>query len=229
MIYLSTALQQANEFTSGAQKWWYGYGFKYNNNPPKDSVADALAAMYPSTYTASYLSRVKNYIKNGYYLIDCSGLVCRCLMISDIGSSQIATLPSRDGNYTEHSLSEVIAGDILWRSGHVALAISDKLCVEARGIDYGVIQSEIAKRDFTKVIRPTYYYYENLGWNKDDEGWWYAYGRRKGEYYWNCTAWINDKLYAFDKEGYMVYNPSVKTDDSGAITSISGYRASNII
>lgn len=223
MQYLDDTLARAEAFLNG--KWWYGYGFKASNNPPTMYTVNQLASMYPSVYTADYIAKVKSYIDKDYSLIDCSGLVCNALAIPDIGSYQLGLLPNThsDNMYTYQSTAQ--EGDILWKSGHVALAISPAHCIEAKGINYGVRKSLISEQGFTKIIRPTYLYYKNLGWNKDNNGWWYAYGRMKGEYYWNCTAWIDDKLYAFDKEGYLVYNPTVTTDANGAIKTISGERS----
>lgn len=42
------------------------------------------------------------------------------------------------------------------------------------------------------------------GWNKDDEGWWYA--DTANSYYKSRWAKINGKWYSFDEEGYMVSN-----------------------
>lgn len=226
MQYLDDTLARAEAFLNG--KWWYGYGFKASNNPPTMYTVNQLAAMYPSIYTQNYIDKILFYIAKGYSLIDCSGLVCNALAIPDIGSYQLGLLPNThsDNGYTYQSTPQ--EGDILWKSGHVALAISPTHCIEAKGINYGVRKSLISEQGFTKIIRPTYQYYKNLGWNKDNNGWWYAYGRMKGEYYWNCTAWIDDKLYAFDKEGYLVYNPTVTTDANGAIKTISGERSVTI-
>lgn len=226
MRFLDDALNDARYFY--VEKWWYGYGFKLNNNPPTNATVDILAAMYPSIYTEDYIAKVKDYISQGYNLIDCSGLVCEVLGIPDIGSSQLGILPNTCNDNGYKYADSPQAGDVLWKSGHVAFALDSTFCIEAKGINYGVRRSKIAEQGFTKIIRPTYKYYKNLGWNKDNNGWWYAYGRMKGEYYWNCTAWINDKLYAFDKEGYLVYNPTVTTDENGAIKTITGERSVTI-
>lgn len=51
-----------------------------------------------------------------------------------------------------------------------------------------------------------------LGWNKDDKGWWYA--DTESTYYKSRWAKINGKWYSFDKEGYMLRN-TWQVEDGG--------------
>ena len=66
--------------------------------------------------------------------------------------------------------------------------------------------------------------YENIGWNKDNNGWWYAYGHKMGEFHKNNAVRINGELFFFDTEGYCVKHPDVETDDRGAMKYIHGDR-----
>ena len=66
--------------------------------------------------------------------------------------------------------------------------------------------------------------YENIGWNKDNEGWWYAYGSKLGEFHKNNAVRINGELFFFDTEGYCVKHPDIETDDRGAMKYIRGDR-----
>lgn len=68
------------------------------------------------------------------------------------------------------------------------------------------------------------YDYENLGWNKDANGWWYAYGHKKGDYHMNKFAMIDKQWYAFDEYGYLVDASELILNDKGAIISIGGKR-----
>lgn len=74
------------------------------------------------------------------------------------------------------------------------------------------------------------YDYENLGWNEDKVGWWYAYGHNKGEYHVNnavrifCPRTGEMELYFFDTEGYCVKNPVIETEESGELRYIRGDR-----
>ena len=107
----------------------------------------------------------------------------------------------------------LLPGDILLCTGHHT----------AINLDRGVMAQDPAPTDnpTPPAAKPDY---EKLGWIHDDTGWWYAYGHRKGEYYINNAVRIDGKLYFFDASGYCVKNPVVKTEDSGALISISGER-----
>lgn len=80
------------------------------------------------------------------------------------------------------SISDAIVydgGRVAWRRRR----LNDKMLF--RGINYEAIQ------------------YSNIGWNKDNNGWWYAYGHAKGEYYKNGTKRIDGHFYTFDNNGYL--------------------------
>lgn len=67
--------------------------------------------------------------------------------------------------------------------------------------------------------------YENImNWNWDGKGWWYPYGKKKGQYHCNNAVRINGNLYFFDTAGYAVKNPKIETDNKGALLSIEGER-----
>ena len=67
--------------------------------------------------------------------------------------------------------------------------------------------------------------YENImNWNWDDKGWWYPYGKKKGQYHRNNAVRIDGNMYFFDAEGYCVKNPKVTTDNTGAFILIEGER-----
>ena len=66
--------------------------------------------------------------------------------------------------------------------------------------------------------------YQNLGWNHDGTGWWYATGHSKGQYHKNNAVRINDKLYFFDTEGYCVRPTKIVCESGGAMQYIYGER-----
>lgn len=204
-------------------EWNYVYGAKYKDAPLTKARLNELRAQNSQIYTDNYYKQAKALI--GTNCIDCSGLVCHALGISDIGSWALHDKPDNDSNYTYGSLDNPEPGSILWRSGHCAIYTGDKSLVEAKGINYGVIESGYYKAHWKAVIIPPFKKmdYENLGWNWDGTGWWYVYGHTKGEYYKNCVAYIDGQYYAFDSNGYNVLNPSLTTDDRGRITTLSGH------
>lgn len=227
-VNLQTARTRAMELY--VNNWKYIYGFKYKDNPVRRSTIDVLAKMYPATFSANY--KKKAYALEGMNAIDCSGLVCYAMGIDDIGSTQILERAEGSNYYEVHDYYEHIAlkdkaGMILWKRGHVGFYMGDYVVIEARSMEYGVTTSKLTDvwRGWEKLIIPEYVPsgdYENIGWNKDSVGWWYAYGHNKGEYYKSQIATIGNKSYAFNEDGYCVWNPVIEFDNSGAIVSVTG-------
>lgn len=66
--------------------------------------------------------------------------------------------------------------------------------------------------------------YSRVGWQKDANGWWYAYGWQQGQYHINNAVRIDGKLYFFDTNGYCVNPTAVETDEDGAMRYIRGQK-----
>ncbi len=101
----------------------------------------------------------------------------------------------------------LLPGDILLYDGHHT----------ATNLDYG------------KEVQPVKPYYENIGWNADSDGWWYAYGHNKGQYHVNNILRFPDKdgvekIWAFDTEGYLVNPSQCEMNPDGSIKYIHGDR-----
>lgn len=215
------AVERAKELLG----WNYIYGFKHNYNPVSTPRINLLRQQYSSVFTDAYYKKAFGMI--GTNAIDCSGLVCYALNIKDIGSWQFHDLPTASpSNYVYVTTPE--AGDIVWKSGHVGLCIGNDKVIEARGIDYGVVETNFNERNWIKIISYKKWeedtFYENYGsWNKDEIGWWFPWGPDKGQYYKNEVATIVGKQYAFNKNGHLLGDSSlITTDISGAILSIDG-------
>ena len=210
--------------------WHYIYGYKYKYNPVTKSRIKSLAKQNSQVFTDSYYDKACNFI--GGYAIDCSGLVCCALNISDIGSYEIRErFPVA---------SEVKPGDVLWRQGHVGLVIqvSEKneyvKAIEAYTINQpvGIRTYNIALSEWTNVLRPNYKpepitevmpqpEIRPRGWVKEKDGrWWYSTGNDNGDYYCNGLYWVEDKQYYFDKEGYCCLPKFKWNTSSGEIIDV---------
>lgn len=208
MLNLST--EKMSLFASATillRSYHYVYGMKESYNPLTQQRLDILAKQNKSIYDANYIKKAKKFI--GQRCIDCSGLVCALWKISDIGSSQIADLPTREpANYKliDAKRDKLKWGDCVWKRGHVGIYIEDGKVLEAKGINEGIRISTLENTPWIYAIRKKdLTLYENLGWNKDSTGkWWYAYGETKGEYLSGCTVDMEGKTYMFDKNGYLV-------------------------
>lgn len=108
-------------------------------------LMNRLHKAYPSMVTTKYMNKA---VKNKQLLkinTDCSGLI-GAYREKHLGSAQLYSTA-----YKRMPISEVknfAPGVVLWKSGHVGVYIGMEngvpMCVEAKGIDYGVIKSRVA-------------------------------------------------------------------------------------
>lgn len=203
------------------QQWEYIYGAKYWMNPITSSRINQLRRENSTVFTTDYYNKAMKLV--GYNCIDCSGLVCSCWGISDIGSWKISELPDTiPSSYVNVKLTELQEGDAVWKEGHCGIYIGNNNVVEAKGISYGVVISKLSDNNWVKGVRMFTTDYENLSWNPTEKGWWYAYGHNKGDYYKNCIATIDNEQFAFNGEGYVVSPAKIDTDSRGKITNVYG-------
>ena len=109
--------------------------------------------------------------------------------ISEKGSWQIAE------TFKETKKENLKTGMVCWKPGHVAIYIGDDKVVEAKGINYGTIISNINKTAWQKYLylEEVNYndkddtednYYDNVVWNYDEVGGWCFYiSKIKGDYF----------------------------------------------
>lgn len=199
----------------------YIYGYKEIYNPVTLSRIEMLRKENPNNFTASYTEKAKKLV--GKRAIDCSGLVCQCLGIADIGSYQICDLPFNSNLYKYINAPE--AGCILWKKGHVGICVSEDKAIEARSMDAGVGYFNLHSQPWSKFIMPYYLptdeVYSKTGWIYEPDGsCWYAFGKKKGEYYRGGIYEIDGKKYMFDKQGFLVRTALVTTYDDGHIRDI---------
>lgn len=175
--------------------WFGGKGQKCTQ-----SLLNTLSNLYPNIYTKIYINKCKEDIKKGKYCIDCSGLVCKAYEIKDLGSYQLME------KYKKIPVKECKSGMILWRKGHVAIALDNNFMIEAKGIDYDVKISKYKDTDFIYALYTDdvdYIWEYSVGWHTDEKGKWYAYGNQIGCYYKNTCKEIEGKYYYFDEDGYI--------------------------
>lgn len=82
----------------------------------------------------------------------------------------------------------------------------------------------IALPDYNACVAADEDKYEHIGWNKDNTGWWYATDYVKGSYHKNNVVRIDNKLYMFDTEGYLVDGSTSEFYKDGAVKYIHGKR-----
>lgn len=106
------------------------------------------AAAYPNVYTASYIAKAQKFI--GQRCTDCAGLIDWFL-----GSDRNAQY-YRDTAKERVSISrldETMIGWAVWKSGHIGIYIGGGLVVEAKGINYGTIISNVKDTSWKEVCK----------------------------------------------------------------------------
>lgn len=201
-----------NDFINNSKKYLgYHYLYGYKGETITKEKNEQLTAQYPKIWKqSSYKTKANKWI--GEKALDCSGLICRSLgwaIGKDIGSYEM-------GEKWEDTCGPA-PGRIAWKPGHVAICLNGNEIIEAAGISSGVRVRTFKITDFKKYLNcpeVNYSYYQNIGWNRDSRGWWFADSHTtylKNGYY-KLKYSRGEDFFYFDKDGYCII-----TDDKGAI------------
>lgn len=185
-------------------KYWYGA----KGEIATKALADRLKKENPSVWTTDYYNKALKDIDGSTRVCDCSGMVCGCYEISNIGSYAI--------NETFTKTNEIKNGMILWRKGHVGLYANSKVYqMKSQALDFYV--EDYKPSDWTNILYDKsidYDYAYNVGWHSDNGNDWYAYGTHAGEYYKSGIFKVGEYYYAFDDFGYKT---EIASDKAGRI------------
>lgn len=193
------------------------------------------AAAYPNVYTGSYIAKARQYV--GQRCCDCAGLIDWYL-----GKDQNAQY-YRDTATEQIGIAEVTdehIGWAVWKPGHIGIYIGDGKVVEARGIDYGTVKTELYARPWQECCKLKDIQYDGSEreqyprWIHVGDLWYYRLGPGQNAHGWRV---INGHWYYFDEKGRMLtgaqeINGAVyylqesgplegaccKTDDTGALS-----------
>lgn len=147
----------AKQLLGAGAKYWYGaFGQTATN-----SLYKSKKAQYPSHYTAGRAVAYKKHIAQKRTVTDCVGLIKGfywsnagtrapkyktngCPDVSANGmiklcdeTGPIATLPD-------------VPGMLVWNSGHIGVYVGGGKAIEARGFAYGVVETKVANRSWTR-------------------------------------------------------------------------------
>lgn len=131
------------------------------------SLLDRLCAMENNnpTLIQNVLTLLKKKLDAGVDIntllaFDCSGLGMYWLMKNNIFKYDM-TAKDMYNSIPEKvkSLSSVRPGDFVFTDslGHVGYAIGDDMVIEARGTSYGVVMTDLYKREWAKIARPDWW------------------------------------------------------------------------
>lgn len=132
----------------------YVYGAKGADGPFTSSRLNSLARSYPSTFTLTYISKSRAFI--GKVCTDCSGLIS-WYTGRVLGSSQMYSTASKRIPISQ--INNVPVGAVLWKQGHVGVYIGNGKVVEAKGINYGTIESKVSSTSWKYALLFSYINY----------------------------------------------------------------------
>lgn len=191
-------LENINQFRIQEMKYWYGG----KGEVATKILANNLRVQNPSVWTDAYYEDAICDINGKTMVCDCSGYVCIVYEIPQIGSYAIRDkFKVWDGKPKR--------GMIAWRPGHVGIIIDDNgTMAEMRSLKYDYKENRTYKEaSMQKILYSEdidYDSVQSVGWHKGDEGWWYAYGNKQGEYLSDTLEDIGGRKFVFDKNGYLV-------------------------
>lgn len=114
-----------------------------------ESFMKKMAERYPKIVTEEYMDKARDKDLLGKVCCDCSGLIEGYRMIRanswQLRESAIKRMPIEE-------IDTFPIGTVLWKEGHCSVWIGNGQCVEARGIDYGVVISNANERSFSEGL-----------------------------------------------------------------------------
>lgn len=160
------------------------------------------ARSYPNIYTQAYINKLLGWV--GEYAVDCSGLI-----------SWYTGIIRGSGNFEQTGTNKIKLSKLddnkfgwaVWKNGHIGVVQSGNTVIEAKGINYGTIQSNVSSTPWVKAFQIkdiNYQAEEGLqGWKENKTGFVYF---QNGEMLKN--SWIRDKdrWYILDGSGLMIHD-----------------------
>lgn len=203
--------------------YWYGG----KGQLATSALAEQLRKDNPGVWTDSYFNTALKDVAAKRRVGDCSYLVCYAYNRSQIGSWAISEEYKIWGDQQNPK-----DGMILWRPGHVAI-YDDGMVLELanQSVDFRI--KEYVSLEWSKVLyssKVDYDFEYEVGWHRDINGWWYAYGNRKGEYYKDSVRGLPDPFglgywgnYEFDGAGYLKLGATKKKNGTALYTEFGRY------
>ncbi|MBR5952798.1 MAG: peptidoglycan-binding protein [Pseudobutyrivibrio sp.] len=141
MAITGLGLAQYAESKKGTP-YFYGSKMKILTEP----FMKSMHAQYPKIVTAAYMALARAKKQVGKVNVDCSGLIS-AFTGHQLGSAQLhsqayARLPIA-------TWKSWAPGVVTWREGHVGVYLGNGKVAEAKGINYGVVITDITKGKWT--------------------------------------------------------------------------------
>ena len=206
---MSKTSRELIEFCKGKLGTPYVFGMK--GQVLTEALLKQLAAENPKVYTPQYITKARSFM--GKHCTDCSGLITWCTGILR-GSANYKETASEVQPIG--ALNESMAGWALWKPGHIGVYIGDGTCIEAKGINYGTVETRAQDTPWVSVLKLKDIDYSEqvcesavpsahpTGWVKEDGG--VRFYLEPERYV--ANDWYQDKgqWFWFDGSGHAVRN-----------------------
>lgn len=109
-----------------------------------ENFMNTMHQMYPSTVTKAYMEKARNKKMLGKVCVDCSGLIAS-YRGKNMSSAKLYSTAHKRLKMSQ--ITSFPVGTVLWKQGHVGVLVENDgllMCVEAKGIDYGVVKTKVA-------------------------------------------------------------------------------------
>ena len=137
------------DFAEGRIGTPYFYGAKISHGILTEEFVQELHEKLPDLVTDDYVERARQQGQVGKVNTDCSGLIGAYLGV-ELSSAQMYAVADQRIMYESYAWFPV--GTVLWKPGHVGVYLGKRdgayRCVEAKGINYGTIYSNVSDNDW---------------------------------------------------------------------------------
>lgn len=204
---MSKTSRELIEFCRGKLGTPYVFGMK--GQVLTEALLKQLASENPKVYTPQYITKARGFM--GKHCTDCSGLITWCtgILRGSVNYKETAVEVQPIG-----ALNESMKGWALWKPGHIGVYIGNGTCIEAKGINYGTVETRAQDTPWVSVLKlrdidyseqvcgPAIPLPHPTGWIKEEGG--VRFYLEPGRYV--ANDWYQDKgqWFWFDGSGHAV-------------------------
>ena len=116
------------------------YVFGFNGQVVSELLIQQKSKMYPRIYSAAYIAKSRKYIGKTAY--DCSGLIDSFIGWDRTANQYLAMAKEKGPISTIPNQP----GVLVHFDGHIGVYLGNGQVIEARGINYGIVQTSLSKR-----------------------------------------------------------------------------------
>lgn len=139
----------------------YFYGSKVSYGKLTENFMEQMHKSYPNVVTSNYMKKARTKGQVGKINVDCSGVIANYTKRM-LGSAQLYSTANK--RLPISKIKDFAIGTVLWKEGHVGVYIGMEngvpMCIEAKGIDYGCVKSNVSSTNWKYGLTFSYISYE---------------------------------------------------------------------